>query len=54
VAVFSVLSGTGIDSNNDTIGGVQLVAADTNGDRQPDFAINVTSDHALTAADFVL
>ncbi|WP_395676973.1 calcium-binding protein [Inquilinus sp.] len=37
-----------------TIGGVQLVAADTTGDRQPDFAINVISDHALTAADFSL
>jgi Ca2+-binding RTX toxin-like protein len=37
-----------------TIGGVQLVAADTNGDRQIDFAINVISDHALTAADFTL
>jgi Ca2+-binding RTX toxin-like protein len=37
-----------------TIGGVQLVAGDTNGDRQIDFAINVISDHALTAADFTL
>ncbi|MGO4727983.1 MULTISPECIES: calcium-binding protein [unclassified Inquilinus] len=37
-----------------TIGGVQLVAADTTGDRQIDFAINVISDHALTAADFTL
>ncbi|MGO4727984.1 MULTISPECIES: calcium-binding protein [unclassified Inquilinus] len=37
-----------------TIGGVQLVAADTNGDRQLDFAINVVSDHTLTAADFTL
>ena len=36
------------------IGAVQLVAADTNGDRQLDFAINVTADHSLTAADFVL
>ncbi|MDR6290493.1 hypothetical protein E9232_003019 [Inquilinus ginsengisoli] len=37
-----------------TIGGVQLVCGDINGDRQIDFAINVISDHALTAADFVL
>jgi len=36
------------------IGALQLVAADTNGDRQLDFAINVTADHSLTAADFVL
>jgi hypothetical protein len=36
------------------IGAVQLVCADTNGDRQFDFAINVTADHSLTAADFVL
>jgi Ca2+-binding RTX toxin-like protein len=36
------------------IGAVQLVGADTNGDRQLDFAINVTADHSLTAADFVL
>ena len=37
-----------------TIGGVQLVGADTNGDRIIDFAINVVADHALTAADFVM
>ncbi|WP_395676974.1 hypothetical protein [Inquilinus sp.] len=36
MAVFSVLDGTGIGSNNDTIGGVQLIAADTNGHRQID------------------
>jgi Ca2+-binding RTX toxin-like protein len=35
-------------------GGVYLVYADINGDKTADFAINVHSDHALTAADFVL
>jgi Ca2+-binding RTX toxin-like protein len=37
-----------------TVGAAQVVYADTNGDRIADFAINVLSDHALTAADFVL
>jgi len=37
-----------------TIDGVQLVGADTNGDRVIDFAINVVADYTLTAADFVL
>uniref|UniRef100_UPI0031E0FB9A calcium-binding protein n=1 Tax=Inquilinus sp. TaxID=1932117 RepID=UPI0031E0FB9A len=37
-----------------TVGAVQVVYADANGDKAPDFAINVISDHPLTAADFVL
>ncbi len=37
-----------------TAGSIQVVYVDTNGDKVPDFAINVTSDHALTASDFVL
>ncbi|MGO4851040.1 hypothetical protein AB4093_35465, partial [Inquilinus sp. 2KB_12] len=37
-----------------TAGAIQVVYADTNGDRIADFAINVLSDHALTASDFVL
>ena len=37
-----------------TAGAVQVVYADTNGDRIADFAINVLSDHPLTAADFLL
>jgi Ca2+-binding RTX toxin-like protein len=37
-----------------TAGAIQVVYADANGDRLPDFAINVVSDHALTAADFLL
>jgi Ca2+-binding RTX toxin-like protein len=37
-----------------TVGAVQVVYADTNGDRIADFAINVLSDHALTVSDFVL
>jgi len=36
------------------INGVQLVGVDVNGDKFIDFAINVYSDHHLTAADFVL
>jgi Ca2+-binding RTX toxin-like protein len=36
------------------VNGVQLVGGDTNGDRIIDFAINVYSDHHLTASDFVL
>jgi Ca2+-binding RTX toxin-like protein len=35
-------------------GAVQVVYADTNGDRVADFAINVISDHALSASDFLL
>ncbi len=31
-----------------------MVYVDVNGDKVSDFAINVTSDHALTAGDFVL
>jgi Ca2+-binding RTX toxin-like protein len=34
--------------------GFQLVTGDINGDKVADFAIAVLSDHALTAADFVL
>jgi Ca2+-binding RTX toxin-like protein len=37
-----------------TSGSVQVVYVDANGDKAPDFAINVYADHALTAADFVL
>ncbi|MDR6289130.1 Ca2+-binding RTX toxin-like protein [Inquilinus ginsengisoli] len=37
-----------------TAGAVQVVYADTNGDRIADFAINVLSDHPLAAADFLL
>jgi len=37
-----------------TSGAIQVVYADANGDKAPDFAINVIADHALTAADFVL
>ncbi len=34
--------------------GYQMVYGDTNGDKNPDIAIAVLSDHALTASDFVL
>jgi Ca2+-binding RTX toxin-like protein len=34
--------------------GYQMVYGDTNGDKNPDIAIAVFSDHALTASDFVL
>ncbi len=34
--------------------GYQAVYGDTTGDKIPDFAIVVLSDHALTASDFVL
>jgi Ca2+-binding RTX toxin-like protein len=34
--------------------GYQAVYGDTNGDKNPDIAIIVLSDHALTASDFVL
>ncbi|WP_395682519.1 calcium-binding protein [Inquilinus sp.] len=37
-----------------TAGAIQMVYADIDGDEAPDFAINVVSDHALTAGDFVL
>ncbi|MGL4968324.1 MAG: M10 family metallopeptidase C-terminal domain-containing protein [Inquilinus sp.] len=37
-----------------TSGSIQVVYADSNGDKTPDFAINVISDHTLTAADFML
>ncbi|MGO1076523.1 calcium-binding protein [Inquilinus sp. CA228] len=37
-----------------TSGSVQVVYVDVNGDKVSDFAINVTSDHALTAGDFLL
>jgi len=37
-----------------TSGAIQVVYVDATGDKQPDFAINVISDHALTASDFVL
>ena len=37
-----------------TSGAVQVVYVDTTGDKLPDLAINVYSDHALTASDFVL
>ncbi len=34
--------------------GSLLAGVDVNGDKAPDFAINVISDHVLTTADFVL
>jgi len=34
--------------------GADLAGLDVNGDKAPDFASNVTADHALTAGDFVL
>ncbi|MGO1079991.1 calcium-binding protein [Inquilinus sp. CA228] len=37
-----------------TAGEIQVVYVDVNGDKVSDFAINVTSDHPLTAGDFVL
>ncbi|TSD87590.1 hypothetical protein FFK22_016520 [Mycobacterium sp. KBS0706] len=37
-----------------TAGAIQVVYVDATGDKQPDFAINVISDHALTASDFLL
>jgi Ca2+-binding RTX toxin-like protein len=37
-----------------TYGSVQVVYVDVNGDKVSDLAINVTSDHALTASDFLL
>jgi Ca2+-binding RTX toxin-like protein len=37
-----------------TSGGIQVVYVDATGDKLPDFAINVYSDHPLTASDFVL
>ncbi|WP_395682009.1 calcium-binding protein [Inquilinus sp.] len=37
-----------------TAGTTQVVYVDADGDRAPDFAINVLSDHALSASDFVL
>ena len=37
-----------------TAGEIQVVYVDINGDKVSDFAINVTSDHPLTADDFVL
>ncbi|MGL4962430.1 MAG: calcium-binding protein [Inquilinus sp.] len=37
-----------------TAGGTQVIYADADGDKVSDFAINVISDHPLTAADFVL
>jgi Ca2+-binding RTX toxin-like protein len=37
-----------------TAGSIQVVYVDVNGDKVSDLAINVTSDHALTAGDFVL
>ncbi|WP_342235408.1 calcium-binding protein [Inquilinus sp. OTU3971] len=37
-----------------TYGSVQVVYVDVNGDKASDFAINVVSDHPLTAADFLL
>jgi len=41
--------------SSDSILNVTSVSArDAHGDRQPDFAINVHADHALTATDFVL
>ncbi|MGF6232314.1 Ca2+-binding RTX toxin-like protein [Inquilinus ginsengisoli] len=47
-------TGTGAELRVVTSGGVQVVYADINGDKVPDFAVNVVSDHPLTAADFVL
>jgi Ca2+-binding RTX toxin-like protein len=35
-------------------GSVQVAYVDVNGDKVSDFAVNIVSDHALTAADFVL
>ena len=37
-----------------TYGSTQVVYVDVNGDKVSDFAINVISDHPLTASDFVL
>jgi Ca2+-binding RTX toxin-like protein len=37
-----------------TAGAIQVVYVDATGDKLPDFAINVVSDHPLTASDFVL
>ncbi|OWJ64253.1 M10 family metallopeptidase C-terminal domain-containing protein [Inquilinus limosus] len=37
-----------------TAGAIQLVYVDANGDKAMDFAINVISDHALTASGLVL
>ncbi|MGO4126825.1 hypothetical protein AB4Z01_20655 [Inquilinus sp. YAF38] len=37
-----------------TAGEIQVVYVDVNGDKVSDFAINVFSDHPLTAGDFVL
>ena len=37
-----------------TSGAIQVVYVDATGDKLPDFAINVYSDHPLTASDFVL
>ncbi|MBW8726403.1 MAG: calcium-binding protein [Inquilinus limosus] len=37
-----------------TAGAIQVVYADVDGDKVPDFAINVVSDHPLTASDFLL
>ncbi|MGF6232315.1 Ca2+-binding RTX toxin-like protein [Inquilinus ginsengisoli] len=37
-----------------TSGAIQVVYADVNGDKVSDFAINIVSDHPLTAGDFVL
>ncbi|OWJ66131.1 calcium-binding protein [Inquilinus limosus] len=37
-----------------TAGAIQVVYVDANGDKAPDFAINVIADHPLTVADFLL
>ncbi|OWJ68143.1 calcium-binding protein [Inquilinus limosus] len=47
-------TGAGAEIRVVTAGALQVVYVDTNGDKAPDFAINVASDHPLTASDFVL
>ncbi|MGO1074132.1 beta strand repeat-containing protein [Inquilinus sp. CA228] len=47
-------SGTAGELRVVTAGSIQVVSADVNGDTVADFSINVTSDHALTASDFLL
>jgi Ca2+-binding RTX toxin-like protein len=47
-------SGTAGELRVVTSGAIQVVSADVNGDATADFVLNVTSDHALTAGDFLL
>ncbi|MGO1079870.1 M10 family metallopeptidase C-terminal domain-containing protein, partial [Inquilinus sp. CA228] len=50
----TAFSGTAGQLRVVTSGSIQVVSADVNGDTVADVTINVTADHALTAADFVL